>query len=148
MWLKDMRKILPWHLIYNTRCKVYLRTLSSCGGKKITTTSKLQRVEILVETVLNTEWPSNWSKDESWVPTTNIFKNFSDRCLLHVKAFYMINIGIEGKQRVYFSHLKTMFPALSAFHALIRAKSPVMAFSMMKYLPLNSRTCVQWHHIQ
>lgn len=29
------------------------------------------------------------------------------------------------------SYLKTMFPALSAFQALTRAKSPVMAFSMM-----------------
>lgn len=29
------------------------------------------------------------------------------------------------------AYLKTTFPALSAFHALIRAKSPLMAFSIM-----------------
>ena len=35
-------------------------------------------------------------------------------------------------------YLKTRFPALSAFHAFTRAKSPVIASSMMKCLPLKS----------
>ena len=35
--------------------------------------------------------------------------------------------------------LNTRFPLLSAFHAFMRAKSPVIASSMMYCRPLNSR---------
>ena len=35
------------------------------------------------------------------------------------------------------NHLKVRFPALSAFHALMRAKSPVIASSIINCLSLN-----------
>ena len=41
-----------------------------------------------------------------------------------------------------YMYLKTIFPALSAFHALTRAKSPRIASSITYMLPSNSFTCV------